>query len=64
MHGVNGQKRQGLEGWAEELQYHEQTYPPPKLDDEEYVFEVKAEYILTSRQRLVLWNKGWVNLDT
>jgi hypothetical protein len=46
MHGVNGQRRQGLEGWAEELQRHKQTYPPPKLDDEEYVIEVKAGYIL------------------
>ena len=50
--------------WARELQHHEQTYPPPKLDDEEYMIEVKAGYIQTSRQRLALWNREWVNLNT
>jgi len=64
LRGINGQKRRGSEGWAEELQRREQLYPPPKLDDEEYVIEVKAGYILTSRRRLALWNRGWVNLDT
>ena len=49
LHGVNGQKRQGSEGWAGELQCCEQMYPSPKLDDEEHVIEVKAGYILTSR---------------
>lgn len=39
-------------------------YPPPKLDDEEYMIEVKAGYIQTSRQRLALWNREWVNLNT
>ena len=55
---INGQKRRGSEGWAEELQRREQLYPPPKLDDEEYVIEVKAGYILTSRRRLALWGIG------
>jgi len=64
LHGVNEQKRRGSEGWAEEIWRHEQMYPPPKLDDEEHVIEVKTGYILTSRRRLALWNRGWVNLDT
>ena len=64
LHGINGQKRQESEGWAEEMRCHEQMYPSPKLDDEEHVIEVKAGYIQTSRRRLALWNRGWVNLDT
>jgi len=63
-HGIDGQKRQGSEGWAEEMRCHEQMYPSPKLDDEEHVIEVKAGYIQTSKRRLALWNRGWVNLDT
>jgi len=63
-HSVDGQKRRGSEGWEEDLQCREQTYLPPKLDDEEYVIEIKAGYILTSRRRLALWNRGWVNLNT
>ena len=39
-------------------------YPPPKLDAEEHVIEVKEGYILTSKRRLALWKRGWVNLDT
>jgi hypothetical protein len=63
-HGINGQKRRGSEGWEEELQRREQLYPPPKLDDEERVIEVKEGYILTSKRKLALWKRGWVNLDT
>jgi hypothetical protein len=62
--GINGQKRRGSEGWEEELQRREQLYPPPKLDDEERVIEVKEGYILTSKRKLALWKRGWVNLDT
>jgi len=46
------------------LQHCEQVYPPPKLDDGEYMIKVKAEYIQTLRRRLALWNRGWVNLNT
>jgi len=62
--GVNGQEEHELEEWVRELRHCEQVYPPPKLDDEEYVIERKAGYIQTSRRRLALWNRGWVNLDT
>jgi len=61
--GVDGQEKCELEGWARELLCREQMYPPPKLDDEEYVIEIKAGYILTSRRRWALWSRGWVNLD-
>lgn len=64
LHDVDEWKTRELEEWAKELRHREQMYPPPKLDDEEYVIEIKAGYIRTSRRRLALWNRGWVNLDT
>ena len=49
---------------AERLRQREQMYPPPELDDDERVIETKPGFIRTSKRRLSLWSRGWVNEDT
>ena len=56
--------RQREEEYAERLRERERMYPPPELGDDERVIETKPGFIRTSKRRLSLWSRGWVNEDT